>query len=161
MRGDHGEVAQLLMHHGGKIFKNRENRLVELNRSSLAGCATSSSGIWIIALFCYPLLSCVDPRWQCAPPDVWGLYLCVVLWATAVLGYLWPLGQHEHNQGRPQGWLVDGRMQAALRCRHVDVLCVLACSFVRICDEGDEALQPEWEIDPKDLQLMEKVSSSF
>ncbi|CAK0787626.1 hypothetical protein CVIRNUC_010848 [Coccomyxa viridis] len=66
VRGDHGEVAQLLMHHGGKIFKNSENRLVELNRSSLAG-------------------------------------------------------------------------------------------FVRICDEGDEALQPEWEIDPKDLQLMEKV----
>ena len=48
-------------------------------------------------------------------------------------------------------------MQAALRCHHVDVLHVLACSFVRICDEGDEALQPEWEIDPKDLQLMEKV----
>ena len=39
MRGDHGEVAQLLMHHGGKVFKNSENRLVELNRSSLAGCA--------------------------------------------------------------------------------------------------------------------------
>ena len=39
VRGDHGEVAQLLMHHGGKIFKNSENRLVELNRSSLAGCA--------------------------------------------------------------------------------------------------------------------------
>ena len=37
MRGDHGEVAQLLMHHSGKIFKNSENRLVELNRSSLAG----------------------------------------------------------------------------------------------------------------------------
>ena len=30
--------------------------------------------------------------------------------------------------------------------------------YVRICDEGDEALQPEWEIDPKDLQLMEKVT---
>lgn len=29
--------------------------------------------------------------------------------------------------------------------------------YVRICDEGDEALQPEWEIDPKDLKLMEKV----
>ena len=50
-------------------------------------------------------------------------------------------------------------MQAALRCHHVDMLHVLACSFVRICDEGDEALQPEWEIDPKDLQLMEKVRS--
>ena len=39
------------------------------------------------------------------------------------------------------------------------MLRVLACSFVRICDEGDEALQPEWEIDPKDLQLMEKACS--
>jgi len=36
---------------------------------------------------------------------------------------------------------------------------VLMCSYVRICDEGDEALQPEWEIDPKDLQIMEKVIS--
>ena len=35
---------------------------------------------------------------------------------------------------------------------------VLMCSYVRSCDEGDEALQPEWEIDPKDLQIMEKVS---
>ena len=33
--------------------------------------------------------------------------------------------------------------------------------YVRICDEGDEALQPEWEIDPKDLQLMEKVTHNL
>ena len=33
--------------------------------------------------------------------------------------------------------------------------------YVRICDEGDEALQPEWEIDPKDLQLMEKVTHDY
>lgn len=38
---------------------------------------------------------------------------------------------------------------------------VLMCSYVRICDEGDEALQPEWEVDPKDLQIMEKVSTPF
>ena len=37
MRGDHGEVAQLLMNHGAKIFKTKENRLVDLNRSHLAG----------------------------------------------------------------------------------------------------------------------------
>ena len=48
-------------------------------------------------------------------------------------------------------------MQSTLHCHHVETLRVLASSFVRICDEGDEALQPEWEIDPKDLQLMEKV----
>ena len=34
---------------------------------------------------------------------------------------------------------------------------VLLRRYVRICAEDDEALQPEWEIDPKDLQLMEKV----
>ena len=37
VRGDHGEVAQLLMSHGAKIFKTKENRLVDLNRSHLAG----------------------------------------------------------------------------------------------------------------------------
>ena len=37
VRGDHGEVAQLLINHGGKIFKTAENRLVDLNRSHLAG----------------------------------------------------------------------------------------------------------------------------
>ncbi|CAL5224575.1 g7281 [Coccomyxa viridis] len=66
VRGDHGEVAQLLINHGAKIFKTAENRLVDLNRSHLAG-------------------------------------------------------------------------------------------YVRICTDDDEALQPEWEIDPKDLQIMEKV----
>ena len=29
--------------------------------------------------------------------------------------------------------------------------------FVRVWDDDDEALQPEWEIDPKDLQVLEKV----
>lgn len=29
--------------------------------------------------------------------------------------------------------------------------------YVRIWDDQDEALQPEWEIDPKDLQILEKV----
>ena len=42
MRGDHGEVAQLLINHGGKIFKTAEGRLVDLNRSHLAGSALSS-----------------------------------------------------------------------------------------------------------------------
>ena len=37
VRGDHGEVAQLLINHGGKIFKTAESRLVDLNRSHLAG----------------------------------------------------------------------------------------------------------------------------
>ena len=86
--------------------------------------------IWISVLSCCPLLS---------------------------QEYLWHLGQHGHDQGRPQGWLLIECMQAAVHRHHVDTLHVLACSFVRICDEGDEALQPEWEIDPKDLQLMEKV----
>lgn len=35
---------------------------------------------------------------------------------------------------------------------------MLLCRYVRICTDDDEALQPEWEIDPKDLQIMEKVS---
>ena len=42
VRGDHGEVAQLLINHGAKIFKAAENRLVDLNRSHLAGCALSA-----------------------------------------------------------------------------------------------------------------------
>ena len=33
----------------------------------------------------------------------------------------------------------------------------VTCRYVRIWDEEDEALQPEWEIDPKDLQILEKV----
>ena len=33
----------------------------------------------------------------------------------------------------------------------------MSCRYVRIWDEEDEALQPEWEIDPKDLQILEKV----
>lgn len=28
-------------------------------------------------------------------------------------------------------------------------------------DDDDEALQPEWEIDPKDLQILEKVCMLF
>ena len=34
---------------------------------------------------------------------------------------------------------------------------LVACRYVRIWDDEDEALQPEWEIDPKDLQILEKV----
>ena len=37
VRGDHGEVAQLLINKGGKVFKIKEGRLVDLNRSHLAG----------------------------------------------------------------------------------------------------------------------------
>ena len=33
----------------------------------------------------------------------------------------------------------------------------VTCRYVRIWDEEDEALQPEWEIDPRDLQILEKV----
>jgi hypothetical protein len=29
--------------------------------------------------------------------------------------------------------------------------------YVRMWDDGDDALQPEWEIEPKDLQILEKV----
>ena len=57
MRGDHGEVAQLLMHHGAKIFKNSKNRLVELNRSALAGYAAwcmVSASVCCSAVQCCP-----------------------------------------------------------------------------------------------------------
>ena len=37
VRGDHGEVAQLLINHGAKVFKTAENRLVDLKQSVLAG----------------------------------------------------------------------------------------------------------------------------
>lgn len=37
MRGDHGEVASLLASMGGKVWKTKEGRLVELNQSHLAG----------------------------------------------------------------------------------------------------------------------------
>ena len=58
--------------------------------------------------------------------------------------------------GHKAGYQLDACKR---HCHCIDVQRVLACSFVRICDEGDEAVQPEWEIDPKDLQLMEKVHS--
>ena len=37
VRGDHGEVASLLASMGGKVWKAKEGRLVELNQSHLAG----------------------------------------------------------------------------------------------------------------------------
>lgn len=42
MRGDHGEVAQLLANNGAKVFKAKEGRLVELSTSSLSGYAEHS-----------------------------------------------------------------------------------------------------------------------
>ena len=39
MRGDHGEVAQLLEREGARIYKSSEKRLVELAKSHVAGCA--------------------------------------------------------------------------------------------------------------------------
>ncbi|KAK9904893.1 hypothetical protein WJX75_005037 [Coccomyxa subellipsoidea] len=66
VRGDHGEVVQLLVSNGAKLYKKKEGGLVELRVSRLSG-------------------------------------------------------------------------------------------FVRMWDDDDEALQPEWEIDPKDLQILEKV----
>lgn len=39
VRGDHGEVAQLLEREGGRIYKSSEKRLVELAKSHVAGCA--------------------------------------------------------------------------------------------------------------------------
>ena len=39
-----------------------------------------------------------------------------------------------------------------------DVVMVSLCArYCRIWDDSDEALQPEWEIDPKDLQTLEKA----
>jgi hypothetical protein len=37
VRGDHGEVAQLLASKGAKVWKAKEGRLVELSTSHLAG----------------------------------------------------------------------------------------------------------------------------
>lgn len=39
VRGDHGEVAQLLERMGGRIYKASEKRMVELSKSHVAGCA--------------------------------------------------------------------------------------------------------------------------
>ena len=39
VRGDHGEVANLLASKGGKVWKEAEGRLRELQESHLAGCA--------------------------------------------------------------------------------------------------------------------------
>lgn len=38
MRGDHGEVAQLLERMGGRIYNSSEKRMVELGKSHVAGC---------------------------------------------------------------------------------------------------------------------------
>lgn len=52
-------------------------------------------------------------------------------------------------------------MQCERHKRHMEaclmVQCLLGPRFVRVWDDDDEALQPEWEIDPKDLQVLEKV----
>lgn len=37
VRGDHGEVAQLLEREGARIYKSSEKRLVELAKSHVAG----------------------------------------------------------------------------------------------------------------------------
>lgn len=39
MRGDHGEVVQLLVSNGAKVFKAKDGGLVELTSSRLSGCA--------------------------------------------------------------------------------------------------------------------------
>lgn len=39
MRGDHGEVVQLLVGSGAKVFKAKDGGLVELTSSRLSGCA--------------------------------------------------------------------------------------------------------------------------
>ena len=42
-------------------------------------------------------------------------------------------------------------------CNHLPVTSWVCGRYCRIWDDADEALQPEWEIDPKDLQILEKV----
>jgi hypothetical protein len=38
VRGDHGEVVQLLVSNGAKLYKKKEGGLVELRVSRLSGC---------------------------------------------------------------------------------------------------------------------------
>ena len=57
VRGDHGEVAQLLINHGAKIFKTAENRLVDLKQSVLAGWALSGPHVTLLMCACRILRS--------------------------------------------------------------------------------------------------------
>jgi hypothetical protein len=43
VRGDHGEVANLLANKGGKVWKAAEGQLRALQESHLAGCAASAT----------------------------------------------------------------------------------------------------------------------
>ena len=56
------------------------------------------------------------------------------------------------------GYMYNASLQQCYLANAQIVRMLLLCSYVRICTDDDEALQPEWEIDPKDLQIMEKVS---
>lgn len=49
VRGDHGEVVQLLVSNGAKVFKAKGGGLVELTSSRLSGCDP-----------CFPFTACQE-----------------------------------------------------------------------------------------------------
>ena len=51
--------------------------------------------------------------------------------------------------------------QGCLRLSHGQAAWCTCGRYCRIWDDADEALQPEWEIDPKDLQILEKVGAFY
>ncbi|KAK9838136.1 hypothetical protein WJX81_003291 [Elliptochloris bilobata] len=63
VRGDHGEVAQLLEREGGRIYKSSEKRLVELSKSHVAG---------YVRMYEDPAEqeSTLQPEWEIDPSDL-------------------------------------------------------------------------------------------
>ena len=76
MRGDHGEVAQLLEREGGRIYKSSEKRLVELSKSHVAGYAASLPHVraraGIVAPSSAPTSRLTSGRWSWASPCGWA-----------------------------------------------------------------------------------------
>jgi hypothetical protein len=55
VRGDHGEVVSLLLHHGGKVM-NKENHLIDLGDSNLSGNVR--------------MFGEIDPDWEVDPKQI-------------------------------------------------------------------------------------------
>jgi hypothetical protein len=55
VRGDHGEVVSLLLHHGGKVT-NKEGHLIDLGDSNLSGNVR--------------IFGEIDPEWELDPKQI-------------------------------------------------------------------------------------------
>ena len=146
MRGDHGEVVQLLQRMGGRIYKSSEKRLVELSKSQVAGCARRRARLH-------------------RPPPASKLRLPqqdrrALPWPGRACNRHEVAGSAATPSGCGHGALA-GRMRnnPPLHFAQNDYSDVGGRGrYVRMYEgEKESSMQPEWEIDPADLVIGVKV----